>query len=246
MIISTVVQAHKNPSFVNQNIKMVKKNVGQNVICMIDSANWKEFENEKMECETLCGYYHNDKRNPYKNFAHGMNQLYKRFPESEWFCNSEFDVFFKNDNFKEDLERFRKEHNAGLVGFNLRIAPFDCPFINSLFKRKFDVGYYLIGCCMFFHKSYMNKLINVNFFERFLNYTAPFTSSYLPCEEYDISEHLYPSLAASLNEPVMSFENAESSVFGKGKYFVRFKPEVTKEVVDDDKYSIIHPYKNVK
>ena len=244
MIISTVVQAHKNPSFVNENIRMVKKNVGKNVICVIDSANWGEFKDEQMECETLCGYYHNDRRNPYKNFANGLSQLYRRFPDSEWFCNSEFDVFFKNDSFKEDLNRFRKEHNAGLVGFNMRIKPFDCPFINAMLKIKFDVGYYMIGCCMFFHRSYMERLIEVNFFERFLNYTSSFTSSNIPCEEYDISEHLYPSLAANIGIPIASFENAESSVFGKRKYFVRFKPEVTKDVVYNDAYSIIHPYKN--
>jgi hypothetical protein len=107
-------------------------------------------------------------------------------------------------------------------------------------------SYYLLGCCQFFHRDFINKLNEIDFFDRFLNLTNGFTRNFPNYNGYDISEHMYPSLCRHFggNIGVLSTCDEFGKWHGSYQYYpVRWRPDIS-EIDEFKNASIIHPVKS--
>ena len=94
----------------------------------------------------------------------------------------------------------------------------------------------------------MEKLAEMDFFSKLLNYTNCFSQGYFPkYDGWDFTEHLFPTLANNLGGKVYGlagWHSDKSQWYGNYKKFpMRWKPELTIK----DNYpeaSIMHPVKN--
>jgi hypothetical protein len=163
--------------------------------------------------------------------------LAKLFPDADWYCYTEYDTLFADDSFKEDL-RAAGKRNVWCMGTNHRVGNFQFPMIERMLNIKLKESHYLLGCCVFFHSKFMKKLKKVQFFEKFLNWTNEFRPPYFPGYDeqggYDISEHLYPTLASHFGGEVeqLSSWSDHLGTWERGnflKYPIRWKPELEAE-----------------
>jgi hypothetical protein len=123
------------------------------------------------------------------------------------------------------------------------------PMIQAMIGENLKSSYYLLGCCQFFHRKFMNKLKDINFFERFLNITSNFSNGQFPFYSgYDLSEHMYPSLCRHFGGNIGVFatwDGVKKEWHGASEFFpMRWRPDIDPEVDPFRDASIIHPLKD--
>lgn len=251
MIISTVLNAHDNTELVLDTLDSIKTFLGDNVLVIVDGAAWDTWGNQvKLPAYKIRGFNHDFNRAPYRNLTYGLKTIYDMWPDSDWFCYTEYDVLFTSSRIKEDL-RIANEQNIWCLGNDLRIADMKFPYLENILNIKLNQSYYLLGCCVFHNQKFIKKLTEEKFFDKFLSATNEFTQGYFPDYEeqggYDFGEHLYPTLANYYGGSVGQFavwnqflEQWNGTQFKK--YPMRWKPEITWE----DNFSeavIMHPLK---
>ena len=138
------------------------------------------------------------------------------------------------------------ERDIWMIGVCGRVDEHSMPLVSSMLEKPLTGCYYLLGCCLFFHKDFIKKLLEIDFFNRFLNLTNGFEKGCFPSYEgYDISEHMYPTLCRHFggNIGVLSSYDESGEWHGSAKYFpVRWRPDID----ESDPYkeaSILHPLK---
>jgi hypothetical protein len=119
------------------------------------------------------------------------------------------------------------------------------PLVEAILHESLDIHrYYLLGCCQFFHRDFVEKLVEIDFFDKFLAATNQFSHGYLPgYNGYDISEHLYPTLARKFGGNIGVFSTYEQPDRWHGSYKVfpmRWQPQLTEED-DYSEASLLHP-----
>jgi hypothetical protein len=247
MNISCILNAHSQPELIRDTLDSIFTFVTKKTLILIDGASWANFKNEHFDAPKIEGFYHNKPKSPYRNVALGLSVLSETFPESDWYCYCEPDVLFASERFKANL-KMADEAGVWMLGNDGRISEEPLPLIQALIQEKFKSSYYLIGCCLFFNKKFIKKLLEINFFERFLTLTNSFESGYFPLYSgYDLSEHLYPTLCRHFggNIGVFATYDHEGNWHGSYEYFpMRFCPEINHEIENFDNPSILHPIKN--
>lgn len=252
MDITVVFNAHENVELVSDTIEAIRTWVTDKTLVVVDGAFWEGWgQSIKIDAHKTCGLIHANPRGPYKNVAYGLMNAYQLWPNSDWYCYMEPDTFFCNDKFKEDLIKAEKE-GAWMVGTNLRTGEFKFPYLEKIFDFKLAESKYFLGCCLFFHKQFMKKLEEINFFEKFLFKTNEFICPYFPDYDsqggYDLSEHLYATLAHHFGGKLYcisswsdDFNNWFSGNFKK--YPIRWQPEIADHFYSE--VSIAHPVKEM-
>lgn len=247
MKIATVLNVHADPALSIDTIDSIFCHMTKNVLVVVDGASWDDFKDVELPVDKICGFRHNCSKSPYRNVALGLYTISEKHPDADWFCYTEQDVLFGSPRFKENL-RMADEQSVWMLGHDGHVDDKAMPLIESLVGEKFKNVYYLIGCCQFFSKNFINKLKEINFFERFLHLTNEFSSGYFPkYEGYDISEHMYPTLCRHFGGNIgvfSTFDYDKHEWHGAYRYYpVRWKPELDPESGFSES-SILHPLKD--
>ena len=247
MKIATVLNVHADPKCIIDTLDSIFTYMTEDVIVVVDGAKWADFKDVDLPVTTLSGFRHGCFKAPYRNVALGLKSVTEMYPTHDWYCYIEYDALVASSRFKENL-KMADEKDVWMLGNDGHVDDKEMPLIESLVGGKFKSIYYLIGCCQFFGKKFIDKLRGINFFERFLHLTNDFSAGYFPkYEGYDISEHMYPTLCRHFGGNVgvfATYDYGKHDWHGAYEYFpIRWKPELDPESDSFPHASIMHPLK---
>jgi hypothetical protein len=241
MKISCVLNVHGNTETVLDTLDAIKRWVTDDILVIVDGSKWEWGEQLVIPAHKMRGFVQHTSRSPYRNVALGIQQAWGMWPDSDWLCYVEYDTLFTSDRFRQNLELADKQ-NVWMLGNDGRFEHFTVPWLESL-TGKMQNGYYLLGCCQFFSKQFLQKLEETGFLEKFLHLSNGFSNHVPGYSGYDISEYMYPTLARYWGGNVGVFASWDGQKWhGAHGYFpMRWKPEI-----EDDfpQASIIHPLKS--
>lgn len=257
MKVATIINSHGDTDCVLDTIDSVLKFVGPEAILIVDGGNWDNWgKNLVAPIYKLEGFYHGCNRAPYRNVALGIKQAWSMWGNKvDWFCYIEYDCLFGSSEFKNYL-KVADEKGIWCLGNDYRMGKFNFPLIEQMLRCKLGVSSYLLGCCVFYKNVFVEKLVESNFFEKFLYMTNEFSGGFFPHYEqqggYDLSEHLYPTLAGKFGGKIGELACwDESSMSWRGefkKFPLRYRPDLCQingENIDLFKEaSICHPVKD--
>lgn len=245
MKIATVLNAHKPDEVLADTLSSIMFYMTDEILLVIDGTKWNEFEAVSLPVSKIKGFSHGIPRSPYRNVALGLSTIFQKCPDADWYCYCEPDVLFGSDRFKVNLE-IAAEKNVWMLGSDGRVDHQRMHLIESLIGEPLKSCYYMIGCCQFFNAKFMQKLNEIDFFDKFLNATNNFSVGQFPhYAGYDISEHLYPSLARHYGGNLGVFATWGGNKWhGDGIHYpVRWKPEL--DDCDYEEACIMHPLKEI-
>jgi len=253
MKIATIINVHGNTELVLDTVDAARTWVSDNVLLVVDGAFWDSWGSKlQVPAYLLQGFYHNVPRSPYRNITLALWTAYQMWPEVDWYCYSEYDVLFTSSAFKDDLAA-AAERGVWCIGNDARTGNFRFPFLEAMLKTNFGESKYLLGCCMFHHHDFIHKLVSLDFFNKFLNWTNIFSRGHFPGYEeqggYDIAEHLYPTLAHHYGGKIEQFASWNQQ-FGMWqgnfrKYPMRWRPDIDPKTENFPESSIVHPIKSM-
>lgn len=251
MKIAVTLNAHENTDVVNDTIDALKTYVTNDIAVIIDGSRWEEWgKKAELNAKKIQGFHHNYPKAPYRNYTYGLFETYQLFPDADWYCYCENDVLFTSSEFKKELENAERA-NIWCMGNDLRKYNFKLPYLERIVGEQIKECKYLLGCCVFFNKKFIQKMITEHLFEKILMATNEFEKGYFPDFEkqggYDFGEVLYPTMAAHYGGGVAQFavwnQYLEQWNGNFQKYPMRWKPELNWED-NFSSASIMHPIKN--
>ena len=246
-MVVTVLNVHSDVECAMDTIDSIKTFVGDKILVIIDGVYWDKWKDVSVPAHKMCGFKHGCPKSPYRNVALGIKSAWELWGEAKWLCYTEYDTLFTSDRFKKNLE-IADKMSVWMLGNDGRLDDKEMPLIEAMLGGKFKSYYYLLGACQFFSREFMQKMVNMNFFDRFLSLTNQFTEGYMPgyCG-YDVSEHLYPSLCRHLGGNVGVFASYDQTGKWHGHYKqfpIRWRPSLDPETENFTEASIMHPLKN--
>ena len=247
MKIATVLNVHADPATIIDTCDSIFRHVSDNVLIVVDGCSWDAFRDFSYPVKKICGFRHKCAKSPYRNVALGMSSLIDEYPDCDWYCYTEYDTIFGSDRFKKNLES-ADEMDVWMLGFDGHVDDKSMPLVESLVGGKFTSIYYMIGCCQFFSRKFIDKLREIDFFHRFLHLTNEFSAGYFPeYSGYDISEHMYPTLCRHFGGNVgvlSSYDYDKKEWHGAYEYYpIRWKPDLESDELFHNS-SILHPLKS--
>ena len=244
MKIASVLNVHTNPELVKDTIDAQRAWLTDRTLLVVDGASWDKFKSfEHRDVVVVRGVNHAARKSPYKNMGIGLLDAYRRWPDSDWFCYSEYDTLFVSDKIKEDLDKASKT-TASFLGFNPRhkLGSQDHWLVQNLLSRRYGqpMCWKSIGCLMFYSGFCIQHFVESDFISRMLDKTSAYQGEHFPhFTDYAVEEILFPS-AASLFGDIKSITSFESP---KSRYVIKFGHDVDFSDVSDAT-SVIHPAKN--
>ncbi len=241
------MNVHADPDLVVDTLESINMYITKNNLVVVDGASIDIFNKVKLPSTKIEGFPHKSRKSPYRNMALGLMTLYELYPDEDWYLYTEPDCLITSERFKRSLA-VANEHDVWMMGCGGHVDYVQMPLVESLLGVEFRSAYYLLGACLFFSQKYMKKLHEINFFEKFLNLTTGFTQGYMPgYEGYDISEHMYPTMARHFGGNVGVFSSYNDGVWhGNYEMFpIRWKPSLDFIKENFDKMSIGHPIKEM-
>lgn len=246
MEVATVLNVHKPSEIIVDTLDSILTYVSDKVLVLIDGKSWDSFNDYPLNTPKLKGFSHGIRKAPFRNTALGLSTLFDHWPEADWYCYCEYDVLFGSNRFLHNL-RMAEEKNVWMLGNAGRIDEVRLPMIESLIGSPFKSVYYLLGCCLFFHRKFLEKLKELDFFPRFLNLTNNFDGASFPgYAGYDLSEHLYPTMCRHMGGNIGVFATCDDNMKWHGSYRhfpMRFRPALDPETENFPEASIMHPLK---
>lgn len=247
MEIATVLNAHGAPEVIIDTLESIFTFMTDKVLVVVDGASWDRLGTTPLPAHKMKGFPHGIPKSPYRNMALGLMALSQKWSDANWYCYCEYDVLFGSDRFKHNL-RMADEKGVWMLGSDGHIDEVNIPLLDALVGRPVGKsGYYLLGCCQFFSKAFMDTLNRMKFFERFLTMTNGFAKGTIPgFTGYDVSEHMYPTLARHFGGNIGVFATwFENEWHGPHEYYpVRWKPDLDPATENFPKASIMHPLKS--
>ena len=241
MQISAIVNTHAESDVVLDTLDSIKTYMTDQIVTVVDG-----------DCgkipSSIQGCMHHSYRAPFRNMAFGMLNVIEKFPNSDWYCYLEYDCLIASSRFKENL-KLADDMNVWMLGNDGHVDDVKIPIIESLVGEKLKSPYYLIGACQFFSQKFIQKLNEINFFNRFLNLTNGMADGVFPhYNGYDISEHMYPTLARHFGGNIgvfATYDYVKRKWHGSYRYFpIRWKPELDSDNENFEEASILHPLKS--
>jgi hypothetical protein len=250
MKIATVLNIHNNSEVVHDTLDSIRKYMTEDILVIVDGAHWSKLENVELPTYKLEGFRHDCPKSPYRNVTLGLKELSRLFPDADWYCYMEYDVLIASEGFKHTLQR-AEDMGIWCLGNDYVVGEYKFPLLEQMLKAQLGPSHYLLGCCVFHHKNFIKKLIEINFFERFLYLTNSFSAGFFPDYDaqggYDLGEHLYPTLAVHFGGKVANFakwSRAQAKWYGNYHQFpMRWVPELDPESDNFPEAFILHPLK---
>jgi hypothetical protein len=243
MRVATLLNIHANPDLVLDTVDSIQAHMTKDILLVIDGASDK-FNDVKLPVPYMKGFKHNFPRAPYRNLALGLKGLTEMY-DADWYCYLDYDALVASDRFKQNL-RMADEQNIWMLGNDGAVNEVNIPVVEALLGKRMTKGYYLLGCMLFFSRKFIDRLNEIKFLDKFLSATNSFSQGFMPgYDGYDVSEHMYPTLARELGGNIGVFATYTPGRWhGSYEYFpCRFRPELT-ENEDFPKASILHPLKD--
>lgn len=244
--VAVLLHGHCDIDVVKDTLDSINKFVSSDVLLLLDGAFYNHYDSVDLSVPKLCGFVHNVPKSPYRNVALGLNFLYDTYPNANWYLYTEYDVLFTSDRFKRNL-RIADERGVWMIGNDGHMDEREIPMLESMLGAKINSYYYLLGCCQFFSKSFMVKLKEIDFFDRFLSLTNGFDGGTFPgYSGYDISETMYPSLCRFFGGNIGVFASYDENQKWHGSYQMfpmRWRPELDFDTENFPEMSIAHPLK---
>jgi hypothetical protein len=247
MELALAVSAHpERPDLIRDTVDSILCHATDKILVAVDGVGWHRYKHLPLPAAKLETFPYGHPRAPYRNVALTLSTLADTWPAADWYCYCDYDVLFGSDRFKRNLE-LADRMGVWMLGNDGHIAEEPLPLIASLVGEPLRGSYYLLGCLHFFHRAFMAKLKEINFFERFLSLTSGFDKGYFPFYGgYDLSEHLYPTLCRHFggNVGVFASWDREGKWHGAYHHFpLRWKPELDPDTENFPVASIMHPVK---
>ena len=255
MKLSVVVNCHENSLTLKDTLDSISCYLSKDILLVCDSYKKDEFKDIK-NVYKIDGLIHNYSKSPYKNVALGLFNAYQIWNKNvDWYCYIEPDCLISKNNILQDLQ----QTDAWMCGNNLRSGKLSdknifidgkIAFIEKIINKTLDDNfYYMLGCCVFFKNEFLEKLVQLDFFNKFIFFTnSLYSGNYINYRGYDISEHLYPTLCYNLGGKIKEFANFDNINSPNGdykKYYMRFRPELGLADFEICKNSyIMHPLKS--
>lgn len=252
--IAAILHTHGQPEVTLDTLESIHHYLTDQTLVVVDGAGWDHFKSLKMPSKILKGFYHGYFRAPYRNVILSLMHAAKTWPNSDWYAYLEFDCLIGSSVIKKDFE-LADEHNIWLIGNDYRAKQtVRFPLVEMMLKEKFEEIVYLLGAVLFYSKKFIHKLLEVDFFERFLWLTNEFRDGFFPGYEgpaaWDLAEHMMPTLAKHWGGNVTQFAkwNQHIAQWVGGnyrRYPIRWRPDldVTEEVHFQS--AIMHPLKEL-
>ncbi len=249
MQIATIMNVHNNPALVRDSLDAIEKYVGNKNVILVDGLGVHDFRGLDWDVSFVRGFNHGSSRAPYRNVALGLSMVVEKYPDVDWYVYCESDVLFTSKRYQTNLE-MAAERNVWMLGNDGRVHYEPMELIAAMFKTTFSNGYYLLGCCQFFHRQFIQKLQEKDFFNRFLHLTGSFDGKTFPkFNGWDISEHMYPTLCRHLGGNIgvfASYDSEKNQWHGAYEYFpMRWTPEINADTEFFKDASVIHPMKEL-
>lgn len=248
MNLALLLNTHENSPVLEDTLDSIFTYATENVLILVDGLAWDQFKSFNGRANLMCGFRHGIPKSPYRNVALGLKMLSEKYPDADWYCYCEYDVLFTSDRFKKNL-KIADEMGVWMLGSDGHVDDKDMPLIESVLGGKLKSSYYLLGCCQFFSKEFMQKLLEIDIFDKLLNITNQFTEGQFPgYKGYDLSEHLYPSLCRHFGGNIGVFSSYDEMGRWHGHYRcfpIRWRPEIDFETENYEEASILHPVKKI-
>lgn len=233
-MIATILNVHSDEELILDTINSISTYMTNKILIVVDGASWESLKN--LPGNKVKGFHHGSSKSPFRNVALGIKTAYERYKKVDWFCYMEQDVLVTSNKFKEYLTP-----DIWILGNNGHPDNLPVPAIDAIIgKESAKYSYYLLGCCQFMNKNFIQKLVEeYDFFNRFLGGSYGFTG-------YDMSEYLYPTLVRCFGEKVgiLASWSEKHRVFRGSHYFpMRYRPEIEE---DSPEASLVHPVKSMK
>lgn len=250
MKIATILSAHENSEVYRDTLDSVYKNIGEDVVVLVDGFGWNQFEGERVD--KIEGFRHGKPNAPYRNMALGLMEAWDRWKsDAEWYCYMEYDCLVGSSEVKEHL-KMADDRGFWMLGNDLRRIACTMPFLDRL-EEGISGLHYFLGCCQFFSQRFMEKLAERRLFQRLLETTNFFTSDPVMFDSfgklqpvYDPSEFIYPTLAVHYGGSVEQLACWDGSSWTGNfhHYPMRFKPDLSG---DDPVHNacVMHPIKEM-
>lgn len=247
MKIVTVLNSHGHTECTLDTIESIRTFVGPDILLVVDGLKWEWGRDLDAPVYKLQGFRHGVNKAPYRNIALALRGAVGLWQDYDWLCYTEYDVLFASTRFHRNLE-LADENGVWMLGNDGHVDDKEIPLVNSLLGRKLKNSYYLLGCCQFFSRKFLDKLVEINFFDKFLHMTGGFEEGHMPgYSGYDVSEHMYPSLCRHFGGNIGVFASYDEmgNWHGAHKYFpLRWRPDLDMTHQDLSEASIMHPIKD--
>jgi hypothetical protein len=244
MNIVTILNAHENEACVLDTIDSIQTYVGDRIMLLTDGLKWSWAEALQAPVYKLKGFNHGANKAPYRNVALALQNALDLW-DFDWLCYTEYDALFGSDRYCKNLE-LADQRDVWMLGNDGHVDCQPIPLVESMCGLELKNSYYLLGCCQFFSRKYLNILLEHDFFNRFLHMTSEFTEGYMPgYNGYDVSEHLYPSLCRHYGGNIGVFASYDENGCWHGAYQYfpfRWRPELRPDECFPEG-SIYHPLK---
>ena len=249
MKIATILNSHANTDLTVSTVQSIQRWVGPDMFVLIDGATWDSWgKTAELGAAKLQGIYHNSPISPHRNITLGLYNALQIWPDADWFCCTEYDCYFGNDSFKEDLEAADKK-GVWVLGNDFRDEKYDMSYLSQMLKIDIKGSKYFLGCCIFLNAKFIRKLAEINFFKTFLDWTNPFEQGYIPrFNGYSFVEHLFPTLADYYGGKLEQLAKWNWGVLPEGnfrRYPMRFIPNIDPETEMYPEMAIAHPVKEL-
>jgi len=248
--IAVVLNAHENSETFRDTLESVRHHWTDRVLTVVDAKGWPQFEDDDSPTFKLEGFWHGKSSAPHRNMCLGLMKAWETWGEcADWVCYMEYDCLVGSSDIAGVLSEADSE-GAWIVGNDHRMDARRIPFLDRFLKSRAEVQY-LLGCCLFFNKSFMRVLDGQDFFRRFLWFTnfntdAPrlVDGSGAAEEVYDISEFMYPTLAGFYGGKVKEMA-CWDGVSWRGdavRFPMRFRPDLVERSYEGS--CVLHPMKD--
>lgn len=249
MELAVAISAHpKRPDLIIDTLDSILTYATDKILVSVDAVGWDTYRDMPLPAAKLEAFAHGYPKAPYRNVALSLKVLQETWPDANWYCYCDHDVLFGSERFKHNL-KMAEEMGVWMLGNDGHIDEVAMPLVQSLVGENLKRSYYLLGCCHFFHRDFINKLLEINFFDRFLTLTSGFDKGFFPFYSgYDLSEHMYPTLARHFggNIGVFATYDHEGNWHGAHRFFpMRWKPDLDPETENFPEASIMHPIKDL-
>ena len=234
MKIAAVVHGFKAPEVLFDTVDSIEFWMTDKIQVLIDGANWEAFENYPTSYQVIKGLVHGYHKSPYRNQLFGLQTLYERYPDEDFYCWIEYDCLVMSDWFKQDLQR------GWCYGTNHRKGEWkwDTPLLTNILDEPIKEKHYFIGNIMFFANAFLFKLKAINFFNQLIDVTTEVEKGEFPgYDGYSFEEELLPSIAN------LWYPGSVVPLAPWERYACRWKPSLKVEELPATS-TIAHPIKD--
>lgn len=240
MRFACLLMTHLDVPLTKDTLESIEHHVTRDNLILVDGLFWSIFSSTHFTCPVIKGFNHGKSCSPYKNQLVGLQKLRKLYPNADWYVYVESDTLFTGEQFKIDLAK----KNIWAAGFD--VHEMNNPWTLLSHRLGIDIARHriMIGCCQFYHRDFMIKLEEIDFFNTLIKLSAPYKETFPDYAHLAVEEGLLPSMCLHFGKTTLNL-GCWDMEFNRKHYGIRFRPTwEMHEMVNN--FSIVHPIKELE